>query len=187
MIPDLNHSGVLPPFLPSTGPTVAASMAPYSAGLVEIVERFGHTDVRANLIRGLIDYRKLLREMGIINGFQWIDGSFVEECETHRRRPPSDIDLVTFAERPSGYQNPSDWQDFFNQNIGIFKPDEMKIKYSCDAYYEDLDLPGQIIVKRASYWFGLLSHQRESFLWKGLLAVPLKADDDAALDILNRE
>ena len=35
------------------------------------------------------------------------------------------------------------------------------------------------------YWYGLFSHQRETFLWKGLLRIELMSDDEQALELLN--
>jgi hypothetical protein len=185
MIPALNQSGVLPPFLPNAGPVLAA-MAPYQANLTELVIRFASTPERVEIIRGLLDYRKLLLDAGITDGFQWIDGSYVESCEHHRGRPPSDIDIVTFAERPAKCVDDTLWGTFVQQNkTGLFDRGSIKRQYRCDAFYEDLSLPSRVIVSRATYWFGLFSHQRTTYLWKGLLVIPLQADDQAALALLN--
>lgn len=186
MIPNLNHSGVLPPFLPNIGPSNSAAMAPYQAHLVEIVARFANTSERKEILRGLLSYRQLLRNAGITDGFQWIDGSYIENCELYRGCPPRDIDIVTFAERPSRCVDDTSWEAFFIQNEGVlFNRESIKSQYRCDAFYEDLSLPGRVIVSRARFWFGLFSHQRMTYLWKGLLEVPLQADDQAALSLLN--
>ncbi len=186
MIPRLNQSGVLPPFLPSIGPTNPAAMAPYQADLAEVVTRFANTPDRERIIKGLLVYRQQLRTAGITNGFQWINGSYVEMCEKHRGRPPSDIDIVTFAERPAGCVDDTAWESFVRKNQrSLFDRDSIKKLYRCDAFYEDLGLPSKVIVSRARYWFGLFSHQRSSYLWKGLLVIGLDADDQAALDLLN--
>jgi len=186
MIPALNHSGVLPPFLPNLGPTASAAMAPYQTSLSELVMRFANTPARIEIMHGLLNYRKLLLDAGIINGFQWIDGSYVENCEHHRNRPPSDIDIVTFAERPAKFCDDALWNTFVKNNIlNLFNRDTIKRQYHCDAFYEDLGLPSKVIVSRASYWFGLFSHQRITYLWKGLLFISLQADDQVALAILN--
>jgi hypothetical protein len=63
----------------------------------EVVLRYGVTAERAAILTGLLDYRAALRNVGIMDGFQWLDGSFVEDVEAIRSRPPSDIDVVTFA------------------------------------------------------------------------------------------
>ena len=184
MIPLLNQSGVLPPFLPDAGPAQLAAMAPYEATLVEIVHRFAFSPDRVAILQGLLNYRQQLRSLGIVDGFQWIDGSFVEDCEKHRSRPPRDIDLVTFAERPPVHRDIAAWKDFVTRNKSLFDPSANKKNFLCDAYYEDLCLPSKTVVSRSRYWFGLFSHQRTSYLWKGLLVLPLNADDVHAQALL---
>jgi len=180
MIPSLNQSGVLPPFLPNQGPASPAAMAPYRASLVELVQMFASSPARVRLLQGLLSYRQQLHSAGIIDGFQWIDGSYVEDCEKHRSRPPGDIDIVTFAERPPSKLDQVSWDSFVMQNVALFDPSIIKITHSCDAYYVDLSLPSKTIVSNVRYWFGLFSHQRTSYLWKGLLEIPLQADDAQA-------
>lgn len=60
----------------------------------------------------------------------------------------------------------------------------MKAAYGCDAFYIDLCLPPEAVVSRSRYWFGLLSHQRSTYLWKGLIEVPIVDDDDEARALL---
>jgi hypothetical protein len=182
MIPTLNQSGVLPPFLPNAEPTQFAAMAPYEADLTEVVARFATTPERVDILRGLVSYRQLLRDAGIMDGFQWVDGSYVENCEQYRGRQPNDIDIVTFAERPVNCTDDAQWVAFVAKNKSqLFDRRSIKQAYLCDAFYEDLGLPSKVIVSRARYWFGLFSHQRTTYLWKGLLAIPLQADDQAAI------
>jgi hypothetical protein len=186
MIPAFNSSGVLPPFVLPGGVTDPNSTAPYKIELVEMVDRFGTSPERKTILRGLIDYRNLLRSIGITNGFQWVDGSYVENCEINRRRQPNDIDVVTFAGRPKGFNDFAKWQDFIQRNINVFDRNKIKTQYHCDAYYVDLELPADFIVTHTRYWFGLFSHQRITFVWKGLLEIPLQADDTDALVRLGR-
>jgi len=186
MIPALSQSGLLPPFLPNAGPTQSAAMAPYKATVAEVVSRFANTQERETILRGLLSYRQLLRDAGITSGFQWIDGSYVEDCERRRNRAPGDVDVVTFAERPTSHLDDAAWGAFVRRNQGrLFDRASIKRQYSCDAFYEDLCLPSRVIVSRARYWFGLFSHERATFLWKGLIEIPLQADDQAALALLN--
>ena len=91
MIPELNQSGVLPPFIPEQGSTNPASMAPYRSTITEFVCRFARSPERVTILRGLLEYRRKLKEVGITKGFQWIDDSFVENVELNQNRPPSDI------------------------------------------------------------------------------------------------
>lgn len=184
MIPAFNQSGVLPPFHPQLLPTDPGAMAPYRALLVEVVARFGNTPERKAILSGLLDFRAEMRQAGIVDGFQWIDGSFLEDCEGIRSRPPEDIDIVTFARRPVNYSNRADWNDFFNANRHLFDQKQLKAKYKCDAYYVDLEIPGSALVSNARYWFGVFSHQRATFLWKGLVEIPLSDDDATARSLI---
>lgn len=184
MIPSINSSGVLPPFLPGVEPTNSAAMAPYRASITELASEFATTPERVAILKGLLDFRGKMRSAGIDQGFQWIDGSFLEDCERNRGRPPKDVDLVTFARRPYQYQQDADWRAFVAANQDLFNRKEVKAAYSCDAFYVDLFLPPEAVVSRSRYWFGLFSHQRSTYLWKGLIEVPLVDDDAGARALL---
>ncbi|MBD3653265.1 hypothetical protein [Kangiella sp.] len=185
MIPKLNQSGVLPPFIPEQGPTVPASMAPYRSTITDFINRFAFTSERRIILKGLLEYRQKLREIGITNGFQWFDGSFVEDVEQNRGRPPADLDLVTFAERPTA--DTKEWRNLVNNNKELFLPDLSKNKYLCDAYFVDLNTNPAHIVSHTRYWFGLFSHQRDSYLWKGMIEIPIQCSDSEALKLLEKE
>ncbi|MGB2831502.1 MAG: hypothetical protein WBC07_01015 [Methylotenera sp.] len=185
MIPELNQSGVLPPFITEQGPTDPASMAPYRSTITEFVYRYAQSPERITVLKGLLEYRRKLREAGITQGFQWLDGSFVENVELNLGRPPADIDLVTFAVRPTA--NANDWKNLVSNNRELFLPEECKTKYYCDAYFVDLNVHPIHLVSSTRYWFGLFSHQRESYLWKGMIEIPIQCADDEALEILEKE
>jgi phage terminase large subunit len=146
----------------------------------EIVSRFGTSRERLAILRGLLDYRATLSTVGIVRGFQWIDGSFVEDCETIRRRPPDDVDIVTFAYRPPFL----DWPEFVRQHPQIFDPFQTKASFRCHAYYVDLQTAPHLIVHDTTYFSSLFSHQRDSKLWKGMLTLDLNSDDVVARLIL---
>ena len=185
MIPQLNQSGVLPPFIRDQGPLDPAGMAPYNTTITEFVLRYAHTPDRRSLLKGLLDYRRKLKSIGVRNGFQWLDGSFVENVELSRGRPPSDVDVVTFALRPT--DDLEQWKKLVNGNTDLFLPNEAKQKYRCDAYFVDLNTHPIHVVSNTRYWFGLFSHQRDSFLWKGMLEIPIECSDNQALEVLDRE
>ena len=73
---------------------------------------------------------------------------------------------------------------FSKKHEAIFTHVETKAAYKCDAYFVDLGKPPHLIVADACYWTGLLSHQRVSALWKGLLVVPLQSNDSDVKQIL---
>lgn len=185
MIPEVNQSGVLPPFIAKLGLTNPASMAPYRASIAEFVSRYSTSPERETILRGLLAYRAKLRKVGISDGFQWLDGSFVENVEVNQNRAPNDLDIVTFADRPTEVIEQERWRYFVTtENRDIFYPHTAKEIYKCDAFFVDLSIPPTDIVQYTKYWFGLFSHQRESYLWKGMVEIPLACDDDLALAML---
>lgn len=184
MIPEHNQSGVLPPFIGSK-PTVEGAMAPYKASLLQVAQKFAINEDRIQILKGLISYRKELRKEGITFGFQWIDGSFVEKSEHILGRPPKDIDLITFSPRPEKYNDPDIWRKFFQSRLDLFDPEQSKNRYFCDAYFVDLRAHPIYLVNQTKYWFGLFSHQRATFLWKGILELSLDEDDIEASAFLD--
>ena len=172
MIPAFNISNVLPPFC-GDDPTSSSNVSPYEVSMSDLVNRFGTTPQRIEILKGLIKYRARLAELNITSGFQLIDGSFVENCEALRGRAPSDVDIVTFAYRPEGQL-----QNIVQNNLDIFDPNQSKITFKCDAYFVDLNKAPDLIATDSFYWFGLFSHQRATSLWKGMLKIPLISDDD---------
>jgi hypothetical protein len=187
-IPAFDLGGVLPPFL-GTEPGVLASQSPYEASMLEIVHRLGTSAHRNQLLRGLLDYRAALRGIGLIEGFQWIDGSFVEDKELVRGLAPSDIDVVTLFER-TGFENDEPgWRAHIAPHrFTLFNPRHCKATYRCDAYPIDLGTSGTNVARQSAFWFSLFSHQRDSFRWKGIIQCPLGPDgiDTDASDELAR-
>ncbi|MGB7988483.1 MAG: hypothetical protein WCF44_03760 [Candidatus Methylophosphatis roskildensis] len=186
MIPGFTISGVLPPFDAEQGPTNPGAMSPYPAAMSEVATRFGGSETRRAILRGLLEYRAAVRAAGFVRGFQWLDGSFLEDVELVRRRPPGDVDLVTFAQRPKNFSD-DEWREFVGLRASLFDPQEAKSLYRCDAYFVDLNLKPEILVSYTRYWFGLFSHQRATNLWKGMLEVPLDSDDLVAQGMLAEE
>lgn len=177
---------VLPPFM--GGDVVGAfhPRSPYISSMAGLVRRFAISQERIDILRGLKRLRDALRGVGFKEGFQWIDGSFVEACETVKGRPPGDIDVVTVVHRPEAHHEQAAWIDFVAQHgATLLDSEHCKATYSCDAYYIDLDIFPRDISEQSAYWFGLFSHQRETFRWKGLVQVDLQSDDEAAMQILD--
>jgi hypothetical protein len=181
MIPQINASMVLPPFV-GHDPGRRAATSPYLVSMAEVVERFATSSVRVAILRGLLSYRGALLRAGLVDGFQWLDGSFVEDIETSRKRGPRDIDIVTFASSPADIAN---WGAWLRDHEGLLNPQRTKAEFLCDAYFVDFRKRPDLLVDDTRYWFGLFSHQRESSLWKGMLKVPLLSDDVEAEALLN--
>lgn len=182
MIPLMNASAVLPPFI-GPHPTNAAASSPYVVSASDVVARFGTTLERVAILRGLLSYRQAIIGLGMTEGHMWLDGSFVEDIESVHGRFPNDIDVVTFTIIPGA--------DKLTKNMlartypALFLPDEAKKVYRCDAYFVDLSAPPLVIVDRTRYWFGLFSHQRNTNMWKGMLQVALQSDDMTATAMLD--
>lgn len=155
-------------------------MAPFPVSFGELANRFGTTPPRWKLLQGLAYYRDALRATGITAGFQWIDGSFLEDSEALRGRPPADIDVVTFVLLPSD-SNPRAFRDYY---ANLLDTRQTRPIYGCDAYVVDLGLGARrpdFLVMQARYWYGLFSHQRASSLWKGMLQIDLFSDDEKVM------
>ncbi len=173
----------MPPFL-GDSPTAAANTSPYECSCIEVVRQFATSVERCKLLKGWLRYRADLRKLGFDQGFQWVDGSFSEDVEMHEQRPPSDVDVVTFAQPPTG-KTKQDINAILIANPSLFMRNEVKLSYSCDAFLVPLDVSPENLVKRTTYYFQLFSHRRSDHVWKGLLHIPLESNDDKALALLD--
>lgn len=158
--------------------------------MIELVQRFGYTLRRRQLLRNLIAYRALFASDNYVQGVQFIDGSFVEDVETVQNRDPNDIDVFTLVYPPEKYQLDFDlWlsqgQPLWEQQL-TNRPQNKRL-FSLDTYgiIVDDQVPIFRTMHDIMYWYGLFSHQRNTFQWKGFVALELNTDDDqVALTIL---
>jgi hypothetical protein len=176
-VPAYTIDGVLPPFLGSDPGGDPAAMSPYIVTATEVVDRFGTTVGRRAIMKGWLDHRAALRPIGIMGGFQWLDGSFLEDKE------PSDLDLVIFVTRPPGATDMAGWIRFLTTNHALLDRPTLKAQFKLDVLFLDLDGNREALISLTRYYLQLFSHQRQSFLWKGMLHVPLDnaGDDTGAL------
>ncbi len=100
-IPAWNSAGVLPPIRPNA-PGSSPDRSPYVVDLAVLVDRFATSTERMAILDGLLRFRAALHAAGITSGFQWLDGSFLEQVEALEGRAPRDIDVVTFLALPQG-------------------------------------------------------------------------------------
>ena len=171
--PGWDAAGVIPPNNPDD--PVGAARSPYAISLSDLFARLGNTEPRRDLLEGLLDFRARLRAVGLNQGWQWIDGSFVENVEETAGRPPDDIDVVTFFQIPDSHTEESLLQDFPE----LFDTAQVKDRYGIDAYFVTLNQTTvENIVANTAYWHGLWSHTRDG-LWKGYLQIDLNDGDDA--------
>jgi len=172
-------AGVIPPIRPNLlGHDPDRS--PYDVGLSEIVESFATSQERAEILAGFLDYREALHNAGIAQGFQWLDGSFVENIEDTDGRPPNDIDIVTFFELPQGHSQ----QSFLTSHGDLFNPTLTKQSFKVDAYPFVLNQQmTERMVRQTAYWYSMWSHRRDG-VWKGFAQVSLNSAGDGACRIL---
>ncbi len=179
-VPDFDHNGVIPPHLGN--PVVLADLSPYPSTCVELCEALGTTPERRAILQGLLNLRGFLRHVGFVQGFQWLDGSFVEDVEHAENRPPGDIDVVTFVAYPmdAAFLLPGAPGGVLADRAGV------KQQFRVDHFVVNLIWDGPTIVEFTRYWAGLFSHSKATGVWKGMLRLELDtaADDAAAVQIL---
>lgn len=183
-IPDWDLHGVVPPIRLSA-PT-SRDRSPYSVSLIDFILRFGTTAARREIISGFLNYRDALRGVRIVRGYQWIDGSFIEDIETIEYRDPRDIDVVTLFHLPEGETQ----ETLLGRMPRLFQAEDTKIDYRVDAHYVQLNTDTtESLVDQITYWYSLWSHRR-SGRWKGYLKVDLSTVEDhaarASLDAMTR-
>lgn len=181
-IPPFTIDGILPPFVGPDGPGGAPEdLSPYLVTSTEVVTTLATSATRRTILRGWLDHRASLRAIGFDRGFQWLDGSFVEDKE------PRDLDVVAFLYRPPGIRDGNTLARLMQSNIGLFGRAQVKATYSLDFFPVDLNGTPEALVSLTRYWLGLFSHRRQDDLWKGMLEVRLEdePDDAAALTLLD--
>ena len=101
MIPPFMQNGTLPPIRPGKAGH-DGDRAPYRVTSSAFIDNFAYSPERKNILHGFLEYRKALYSLGIVAGFQWIDGSFTEDIEMLENRSPNDVDVVTICNLPNG-------------------------------------------------------------------------------------
>ena len=176
-LPLWNALGVIPPI--DEQQPVSAERSPYFVSLTDFVLRFGSTPERRVVLDGLMRYRTALHAVGLVTGFQWLDGSFLENVELLEARAPNDIDVVTFFDLPAGKTQLNLQQqapDLFPTTRDAHQ--KLKDSYCVDAYVEHLGKAPTRLVRQSSYWYSMWSHRRNQ-VWKGYVQIDLVPTDDA--------
>ena len=176
-IPSWNAQGLLPP-IDVLNPT-SATRSPYRVSLTDLILRFNTSSERSAILAGFLQFRAALHGVGFVRGFQWIDGSFLEDIEILESRPPNDVDVVTFYHLPAGQTQAT----IFAVNPALFNHDNVKASYLVDSYLQDLGAQSEHLVEMSAYWYSVWFHRR-SQAWKGYLEVPLDPMNDAAATAL---
>lgn len=178
MIPEWNNEGLIPP-IDAANP-LSTYRSPYETNLISIVDRFASSNERCEILQGFLDHRAALHQMGLVEGFQWLDGSFMEHVELIDGRPPADVDVVTFL--------PIDDECFEGltsaQQRLLIDNAWIKEHYKVDFYAQSLRDDPSFLVSMSAYWYSMWSHRR-SMRWKGFLKIDLAPQDDVqAADLL---
>ena len=185
MIPNWNTvTSALPPVRPGQEGH-SPDRSPYKVPLIHVIDRFGITPERRSILAGFLAYRKALHAAGLTSGFQWLNGSFIEDKESLKSESPNDIDVVTFYYLPNGTTQ----QDIANKGgLDLFDSAKTKPNFHVDAYPFQL---GRRLeephVRNITYWYSMWSHRRETLLWKGIVQVDLSPADDAQADDLLKQ
>lgn len=169
-IPAWNSQCIIPPLNPNVGALnrgTDSNRSPYKTNLIDVVQTFGTSSERCEILNGFIEYGELLQNsLGIETAIHWLNGSFMQNIEVLESRAPRDIDVVTFFKIPDGETQESlilKCPDAFTHGL-------IKNKYKVDGYL--LPYLGQEItaahISKISYWYSMWSHQRNGF-WKGFL------------------
>ena len=171
---------VLPPHLGD--PRLPSDLSPYPCTVVELCNRFATSPKRKSILEGFLNFRQELFNLNL-TGFQWIDGSFLEDIEAQEGRDPGDIDVVSFTD--STMDLPALKTHIASSNPHLLQRAHVKATYFVDHFLMPLGSLPVEIVDQTRYWYGLFSHRRDR-LWKGMLVIKLvdSADDNAARTIL---
>ncbi|MBF0136002.1 MAG: hypothetical protein HQL65_07160 [Magnetococcales bacterium] len=173
-IPHWNIAGVIPPVNSARGNS--SDRSPYPVSLLDLVERFSTSPERMKILDGLLRCRAALHGLGLTQGFQWLNGSFLEHVEKLEKRSPRDIDVVTFYHLPPGETQRS----LIEKNATLFDLQQSKNIYFVDHYLQQMRSDQlERLVTKSVYWYSMWSHRRDKS-WKGYLQINLAPDEDAA-------
>jgi len=159
-------------------PSQRSELSPYPVTVAEVCRRFSFSQERRTILDGWLRLRQGLRILGYVHGFQWLDGSFMEDVETHADRAPGDIDVVSFLSSSELQASQMD-----ATLLGVLSNrTATKGHFHVDHFIVPLNAPGIAIVEQTRYWCGLFSHRRLDNIWKGMLKVEIcsQAEDDSA-------
>lgn len=175
VIPQWNMHGVLPPIL---GVGDDAVRSPYRVSLPDVIHRFGNYPDRTLILEGFLRFRARLHAIGLVEGYQWLDGSFVEDTELLLNRQPGDIDVVTFYKEPSGSTQAGLLAE--DPDILGFDPETAKARkesFKVDSYMFSLLGDPTYLHEQTCLWHDTWS-QRRNNVRKGYVSIDLDPKDD---------
>ncbi|WP_298512032.1 hypothetical protein [uncultured Kordia sp.] len=179
-IPDFTDNHLLPP---SKGDEKNMDfISPYKCTTLEVCERFATSEIRIEILKGLLAFRKRINEEKITFGFQWLYGSFTERIEIREGRPPRDLDVTTFFQGISNEQKEG-FKETFPEFVNFKKS---KNRFYVDHTAFDISISADHTFNIVGSLMQLFSHTRE-WEWKGILRIELNTPeiDEQALEYLN--
>lgn len=178
-VPDWQYDGLLPA-VTAVGVELEGR-SPYAVDVLGLVKRFGHTDRRRALLRKFFAFRGELRDCGWHSGFQWLNGSFLEDVErVGHGREPGDIDVVSFLYYSEVFD--------FEKARHLASSDgheDVKARFWIDSYVVNLNGPVDVVLCWAMYWQSLWGHRKLDRMEKGFVRVSIGDDDGSALALLD--
>ncbi len=181
-IPDLK-CGVLPPHNGhrNGGPVRQTDLSPFPATTLELCQKFGTTPERRVILRGYLQMRARLSDLQIVNGFQWVDGHFLEDYEKRTRKSPDHIRVVTFC-HPSQLISDPNYARLFQP---LKKCSDTRAAFHVEHSLIPLDWPANDIIEATRFQSAMLSHS-DNGVWKGYVRINLNTpqDDTAAVEHL---
>ncbi len=175
-IPNFNNQGLLPPH--NGNPADMSGSSPYPATTVELCNKFGTTAERREILKGFLQLRDLMRQLEVLEGFQWVNGRFMEQ-DIGKRKTPDHIQVVTFY-KPSPLVRHPDYAELVKP---LKNTKATRDRFLVDHSIVNLEMTVEKIINHTRHYAGLLSHESESGTWKGLLRIELNtaADDHEAM------
>ena len=180
MIPSFDHNGVIPPYIGNPADN-SNNVSPYPTTSLELCQRFATSPQRIDILKRYLAFRIEMRKFGI-TGFQYLDGSFLEDIENSPfKRPPDDLDLLTFFAPVTAAQEASILANF----LDFVDRASCKTNYQLDHMVVNLGSHPIYIVEFTRYYIQLFTHNRSN-VWKGMLKLDIgtKGEDDDANDFL---
>ena len=174
-IPAWDTEGYLPPLLGHE--TLSRSHPPYPVSLTDLVQRFRVSDRRREILRGFLDFRAKLHQVGLDDGIQWVDGSFVNDKMSQKGEEPGDIDVITLYNVPTGTTQ-SQLLARFPELFGDPSVNRNKEMYDVDSYFVSMN-SGSVsyTTKSIAFWNNLWYHTEQGRR-KGFLSVDLAPIED---------
>lgn len=176
-----SKNGLLPPYDGEDAQIDCSS--PFPATTLELCQKFGRTPQRREILKGFLRFRALFHQLGVTEGFQWVDGRFLEE-DGDAGAGPDYIDVVTFCKDPPLIDEPR-----FDEISAPLRADFDAIRkdFHVVGVLVSLDWPASEIIKQTGFYGSLYSHQQGTGIWKGMLEIQLATtkEDARAMEHLN--